>query len=138
MKIISLHQPYATRIADGHKQHETRSWSTRHRGLIAIHAAKNTSSLTEVQKKLRIYPLGAIVAVAHLGAVYNTVTRIKSPAVTALDVALGDWTPGRFAWRLDNVRALPTPILCRGFQGIWNLDPAIEALVLAQLKGGSE
>ena len=136
MKIISLHQPYATRIADGHKQYETRSWSTRHRGLIAIHAAKNTSSLTDVQKKLRVYPLGAIVAVAHLCGVYTTESLKRF--MSAQEQEFGDWARGRFAWRLEAVCNLPFPVPCRGFQGIWNLDPAIEALVWAQLKGGSE
>lgn len=40
MKALSLTQPWATLIAIGAKRIETRSWSTRHRGDIAIHAAK--------------------------------------------------------------------------------------------------
>lgn len=40
MKAISLWQPWATLIATGAKQIETRSWATSYRGPIAIHAAK--------------------------------------------------------------------------------------------------
>src|SRR5262245_47216191 len=40
MKAITLTQPWATLVAIGEKRIETRSWSTRYRGRIAIHAAK--------------------------------------------------------------------------------------------------
>lgn len=40
MKALSLWQPWATLIANGAKQIETRSWSTSYRGPILIHAAK--------------------------------------------------------------------------------------------------
>ena len=40
MKAITLTQPWATLVAMGAKQVETRSWSTAYRGQIAIHAAK--------------------------------------------------------------------------------------------------
>lgn len=40
MKALSLTQPWATLVALGAKRIETRSWSTRQHGRIAIHAAK--------------------------------------------------------------------------------------------------
>lgn len=39
MKAITIWQPWASLIACGAKQYETRSWATSYRGLIAIHAA---------------------------------------------------------------------------------------------------
>ncbi len=55
IKALTIWQPYASLIAAGLKQYETRSWSTRYRGLLAIHAAKRwigeecgfTDTLTE-------------------------------------------------------------------------------------------
>lgn len=41
MKAITLYQPWATLVATGKKQIETRSWSTNYRGPLAIHASKN-------------------------------------------------------------------------------------------------
>jgi hypothetical protein len=38
MKALTLHQPWASLIAVGAKRIETRSWSTRYRGRILIHA----------------------------------------------------------------------------------------------------
>lgn len=39
MKVLTLHQPWASLVAHGVKSIETRSWSTKHRGPLAIHAA---------------------------------------------------------------------------------------------------
>jgi hypothetical protein len=39
MKALTLHQPWASLIAEGVKTIETRSWSTKYRGPLAIHAA---------------------------------------------------------------------------------------------------
>lgn len=39
MKALTLHQPWATLVALGVKTIETRSWSTRYRGRLLIHAA---------------------------------------------------------------------------------------------------
>ena len=39
MKVITLTQPWATLVAIGAKRIETRSWPTRYRGPLAIHAA---------------------------------------------------------------------------------------------------
>ena len=40
MKVLTLTQPWATLVAIGAKRIETRSWSTKYRGPLAIHAAK--------------------------------------------------------------------------------------------------
>lgn len=40
MKVLTLTQPWATLVAIGAKKIETRSWSTRYRGPLLIHAAK--------------------------------------------------------------------------------------------------
>lgn len=40
MKALTLWQPYASLIAIGDKKIETRSWHTKYRGPLAIHAAK--------------------------------------------------------------------------------------------------
>lgn len=94
MKAISLWQPWASAIALGSKQIETRHWSTNYRGVIAIHAAKRlvrsefddfNSSYTWLAalhalgktmgdgKRLEnLMPFGAIVAVARLVTVRPT------------------------------------------------------------------
>ena len=47
MKALTIWQPWASLIARGVKQYETRSWATKYRGPIAIHAAmKNPLSVS--------------------------------------------------------------------------------------------
>jgi hypothetical protein len=41
MKVISLLQPWATLVVIGAKKIETRSWNTKYRGELLIHASKN-------------------------------------------------------------------------------------------------
>lgn len=47
MRAISLLQPWATLVALGAKRRETRSWPTRYRGPIAIHASKGMPRASE-------------------------------------------------------------------------------------------
>jgi activating signal cointegrator 1 len=44
MRCVTLHQPWATAIVRGLKTIETRSWATRHRGLLNIHAGLNDTA----------------------------------------------------------------------------------------------
>lgn len=55
MKAITLHQPYATLVAIGAKQYETRGFSTRHRGQIAIHAGKSHDTMNAITLEIWRY-----------------------------------------------------------------------------------
>jgi activating signal cointegrator 1 len=46
---LTVHQPYAQLLAIGAKQYETRSYPTKYRGKVAIHAGLNTESLKKFQ-----------------------------------------------------------------------------------------
>src|SRR5262245_54120474 len=43
MKCLSVMQPWASLILHGHKQYETRTWATGHRGWLALHACRSES-----------------------------------------------------------------------------------------------
>jgi hypothetical protein len=82
-------------------------------------------------------PLGAIVATCELvdcrriPAIlpdawgYLTPDRADEWQLTDQERAFGDYTPGRFAWLLSNVRALPEPVPCKGALGLWNYEGAL-------------
>ena len=60
------------------------------------------------------------------GAVVGTVEIVDCVPVekimdklTPLEMALGDYSPGRFAWVLENPVMFDTPIPARGQQGWW-------------------
>lgn len=133
-------------MANGMKRNETRSWPTSHRGDLVICAAKHRVTLEDLDGDMGLYmkamsfPIGCALCVVELFDCVPTerftTQTVGADSLIALDEAeadLGDYTPGRFAWRTRNVRRLPKPISLRGFQGIWNLDAKIEAEINAAL-----
>lgn len=153
MKAITLHQPWATAIARGYKRFETRSWGTQYRGPIAIHAGKQTDFdeldyLRELPHipDMGVVENGCIVAVAYLFMVYLTIpggelmvdadqqaTTYLLPKDGTLEVALGNYTPNRYVWQLNNVTPLAAPIYCRGYQGLWDVPDRFTAEMRKQL-----
>jgi activating signal cointegrator 1 len=129
MKALSLTQPYATLVATGAKQFETRSWKTSYRGPLAIHAAKGFP--TEARQFAAMehtlgrlpgrVPLGCIVAVVTV--VDMLPTEEAKLGVSALERLYGDYSWGRWAWKLRDVKMLKEPIPARGAQGLWNWEP---------------
>lgn len=55
-------------------------------------------------------------------------------ALTKQERAFGDYSPGRYAWLLADVRPLRTPVPCRGAQGLWAVPPDVRAAVNLQLE----
>ncbi|AIF52032.1 ASCH domain-containing protein [Pelosinus sp. UFO1] len=145
MKAITILQPWASLIACGAKQIETRSWSTKYRGKIAIHAGQGWGqwqrdiAFTDTFKNVLQFPIlgkyyGAVIAIANLVDCLKVVGRIsltigdqkRVAAILENDVkvmgneyAFGDYTPGRYAWILANIQAID-PIPARGQQRLWN------------------
>lgn len=68
MKAITIKQPYATLIAEGLKEYEFRTWKTKYRGDILIHAGKGVDKEAMMRfAHLNLeYPSGCIIAKATL------------------------------------------------------------------------
>lgn len=126
---ISLHQPWASLIACGQKTYETRSWSTKYRGPIAIHAAKKVpGNLLGLPCTRESVPLGAVIAIADLvDCIEMDVAFIE--AQSDLERSVGDWQVGRFAWQLVNVRPI-VPVAAKGKQGLfkWEMPRVLELM----------
>ena len=85
-------------------------------------------------------PRASIVAVAQLTEVYPTnlavgAIGIDSPNIEYAEHELrfGDFSRGRYAWQLTNVRALSTPVEARGMQGLWPVSPTLQESIERQL-----
>lgn len=168
MKFLTIRQPWASLIAVGAKQIETRPFSTKYRGPLAIHAGKAQPSrdlvrmgqwltrwdygegryvLSDGLGKWGALPLGAVVAVCDLIDVvpiigHKAIHQYDEPPVPCIDAhpgslthwwhhdagftdvtdqfPFGDFTPGRFAWLLGNVRPID-PVPMKGAQGLRDL-----------------
>jgi len=136
MKALTLTQPWATLVAIGAKRIETRSWKTSYRGPLAIHAAKEFpkearkfttqpvcyESMRRIARMemrangWRAYPLGCIIATCRLT---NVLPVVSLEPLSELERAFGDYSPGRFAWILQDVKPLPQPVPMKGALGLW-------------------
>lgn len=121
MKVISVHQPWAALMFAGRpgwKNIENRTWSTRHRGWIYIHATRHRMTETERKHAWQIvkaaqlflpsdFPLryGGIIGMVKL---IDCVRQHKSP-----------WFEGPWGWVLGNPYPLPFEP-CAGQQGLWD------------------
>jgi len=142
VKALTLTQPWASLVAAGDKSVETRSWSTRYRGPLAIHAARGrpTSAYFDTQRHLaQLYmgvdvdalPTGAVVAVCVLRcclSVDNSSVRSLLRA-RPLEEPLGDYGPQRWAWLLADIHRLERPIPAVGHQRLWGWTPPDGLLV---------
>lgn len=143
MKALTLWQPWATLIAIGAKQYETRSWGTSYRGPLAIHAGvrrpthEDISVLWDAQVLCprerpelaaaleRVAPSSTAPAALPLGVIVATCRLVECvrmsliPPPVDLEAAVGDWSSGRFAWRLEDVVPRLDPALVKGARGLW-------------------
>ncbi len=137
MKVLSLLQPWATLVIMGIKQIETRSWSTAYRGPLLIHASKGKAGeifAHEPPFKKHIadfkrLPFGYIIGSVTLTNVIRIGTGELSHTSDAVlntltmeEKAFGDYTPGRFAWLLQDPIAFRTPLGARGSLTLWEFD----------------
>lgn len=148
MKALSLWQPWACGIAVGTKTYETRSWPTKYRGELAIHAARRpmdalAQQLASTESALgrlpvaKLYgrqscPLGAIVAVVDVEDCIPT--ELAYLDVSPIERIWGDYSEGRYAWKFGRIRALRQPIGCTGRQGLFDLPESIERAVRAAIE----
>lgn len=142
IKCITLIQPWATLVALGEKQIETRSWRTDYRGQLGIHAGKRIDyeaceepRIKAALQKHGIYnpsqlPTGYILAICQIFdcvrmAASNTLTHgviVPGYKLSDRERSFGYYESGRFAWVLANIRRPPAPIPATGKQKLWNYD----------------
>ncbi|MDO7887963.1 ASCH domain-containing protein [Hymenobacter cheonanensis] len=149
MKALSLLQPWATLIMLGYKEYETRSWATQHRGTLAIAASAGKPAwareVCETDPIIRgilaqhgltfdTLPRGSVLGVVQLTGMKRIVSvqhancpdEVAPSQLKPVEVAAGDYTPGRWAWALSHVHAFATPVPCKGALSLWQVPPEVE------------
>jgi len=126
IKGVSLTQPWANSVGP-YKKIETRSWSTKYRGPLVIHAAKGfprsardfaatERALGRVPERL---PFGALVSVTSILDVRPTDELALT--ISGLERHLGDYSPGRWGWLLGETEKFDEPIGFKGSLGLFNI-----------------
>ena len=88
MKAITIQQPWATLISVGAKWYETRTWATKYRGPIAIHAGKQIDP-TVFQPML--CPVRQTEELYRLGITHDTIDELPRGAVIAVADLVNVW-----------------------------------------------
>lgn len=135
MKALTIWQPYASLIAEGLKLYETRPFKTNYRGPLLIHSGQRPmhwilkhSNEDALDVAIEFFgmdgfmtlPVGCSICVVDLVDCIEMTPEFiaqQSPA----ELAVGDWKPGRFAWKLENPREIDHVALL-GKQSLWNAE----------------
>lgn len=123
MKALSVRQPWAWLIVNGHKDIENRCWKTHLRGEIYVHAAKG---MTQDE-----YAIGNVIAEEQgvelppfkeleRGGIVGTVE-----IVDCVDEDPSPWFFGEFGFVLKNAKPLPFRPL-KGALGFFNVEGGAE------------
>lgn len=134
MKAYTVYQPYAYATVAGLKHYETRPRRTNIRGRVAVHAAKSDFHAGGIAAALVRDTCTGRTETARpfqfaFGAVIGTVEIVDCVPVEEIvntlserERVLGDYSPGRFAWVLQNPVMFDEPFPDRGKQGWWEWD----------------
>ena len=134
-RALTVRQPWATWIALKAKDVENRTWATKRRGPILIHAglafeedAWDHPAVASKLPALVSVPTGVIIAAASI---------VDCHEAAGCCAPWGDQSPGVFHWALAEVHPLVAPVSCSGTLSFWRPDADVLAAVLKQLGGGS-
>lgn len=103
------------------------------KGLKGVHTER------EIMDFLSGFPTGSVVATARLIGCHKISAWLRSPPLrygnqrfirsecgevftpSKMELMLGDWTPGRYAWEFADMKPIP-PVPAKGKQGLWEWD----------------
>lgn len=130
MKVLSIKEPFATLIKDKKKFIETRSWKTKYRGELYIHASiskisKSVRNRKELMALVNDSELnyGKIICKCNLvDCIYMDEDFVNKIKDNHQEYICGEYKVGRYAWILDNIEPLDKLILAKGSLSIWNYE----------------
>jgi len=139
MKVLSLTEPFATLIKEKKKWVETRGWKTNYRGPLYIHASRTPIASRDfhdqelmglVENKEMNF--GFIICKCNLvDCIFMTDEYVSDMKENHyLEYICGEYRPGRYAWLLEDIEPLNTPIRANGQLNIWNYYDAFDVMDL--------
>lgn len=128
MKALTIHPVWAWAIMAGHKRVENRTWATKHRGRLAIHAAANSAAARKSDAIARQTLAAVGIEVPEevtSGALLGTVELVDIVEAADDRVAGDHLATGPLCWMLEDPRPLSEPVPMKGQQSIWPVDSAL-------------
>lgn len=126
MKALTIKQPWATLIMQGDKRFEFRSWQTKYRGDLLIHAGKSIdkSGMKRLAKYLpKELPLGKILGKVTLVDCIEITPKVKDELLKEnKDIYTETSFKENYGWQLENVQIFDEPIEVNGHLSLWEYD----------------
>lgn len=129
MKVITIKQPWAILIAEGYKEYEFRTWKTKYRGDILIHAGKciDKKAMDRFKHLNLEYPVGQIIAKATITDCVKVdedlrnILAKKDPVVYkgVINKTSNNWDG--YGFKLENIEKI-SPIEVNGKLSLWDYD----------------
>ena len=126
MKVLTIKQPWAILIMQKNKRFEFRSWQTKYRGDLLIHAGKGIDK--DAVKRLEKYlpaslPAGKILGKVTLVNCIKCDEDFKEKCLKEnKDVYGKSIFVEKFAWQLENVEVFDEPLEAKGKLSLWEYD----------------
>ena len=126
MKVLTIKQPWATLIMQGNKRFEFRSWQTKYRGDLLIHAGKGIDK--EAIKRLSKYimqdlPAGKILGKVTLVDCIKMTHEFKEELLKEnSDIYTKSSFQENYGWQLEDVNVFNEPIDAKGHLSLWVYD----------------
>lgn len=127
MKVITIKQPFATLIAEGLKQYEFRTWKTKYRGKILIHAGMGIDK--KAMKKFEYlnlkYPSGCIIAKGEITDCIEVDDHFREELVKKDKIVYSgvikqkEWKG--YGFKIENIKKID-PIFIKGKLSLWDYD----------------
>lgn len=134
IRALTIRQPWAELILRRRKPFELRTWKTKHKGLLAIHAGSRVDAADA--RKLGLNPekliTGAFVGVVELAEV-RPYTREDARLLKKRRAGFG-WFPKHFSWVLKKPRRI-SPVKAKGQLGLFKVPKAVERKIGKLLSG---
>ncbi len=126
MKVLTIKQPWAILIMQGYKRFEFRSWQTKYRGDLLIHAGKGIDKVA--MERLAKYipkdvPTGKILGKVKLVDCVKLSPEFKEMLLEENeDVYANSSFNEVYGWQLECVEVFDEPIEVKGKLGLWNYE----------------
>lgn len=132
MKALSIKQPWVHAILHLGKDLENRTWKTKHRGWIALHASASIHKEAEYPGRLKIPGRESLdtSAICGMARIVEVVEKSRSKWFHVPEDGSTN-----YGWVLADVTILKEPIPCKGGLGLWKVPPAVVQKINKQLPG---
>jgi len=119
MKVLSIKQPWASLIVNGYKKYEFRTWKTKYRGEVLIHASKSYDQRIDQFASLNIdFPIGQIIGKVEITDCIEVNDQLKGELVKENELVYRN--ASGYAFKLENIQKFENGTNIKGQLGFFD------------------